>query len=134
MAPMWPSTVLRFAPIVTTDMWLPPALRHAAISPGHWLSPRLYCWMDSKPNASASLPNSRSLATILALIWDRLGLSPGRKKESVPDPGRPVERGLAETSQPDRDLPFRARQYPGSVNPVIGVFMVDHRLLPQLTD
>jgi hypothetical protein len=33
---MWPSTVLRFAPIVTTDMWLPPALRHAAISPGHW--------------------------------------------------------------------------------------------------
>ena len=46
----------------------------------------------------------------------------------------PVERGLAETSQPDRDLPFRARQYPGSVDPVIGVFMVDHRLLPQLTD
>src|ERR1700729_711755 len=56
MASMWPSTVVRFAPIVTTDMWLPPALRHAAISPGHWLSPRLYCWMDSKPNASASLP------------------------------------------------------------------------------
>ena len=26
---------------------------------------------------------------------DRLGLSPARKKESVPDPGRPVERGLA---------------------------------------
>src|SRR5580704_13948887 len=42
MASMWPSTVLRFAPIVTTDMWLPPASRHAAISPGHWLSPRLY--------------------------------------------------------------------------------------------
>src|ERR1700730_11762025 len=64
----------------------------------------------------------------------RLGLSPARKKESVPDPGRPVERGLAETSQPDRDLPFRARQYPGSVDPVVGVLMVDHRLLPQLTD
>src|SRR5947207_14548694 len=42
--------------------------------------------------------------------------------------------GLAETSQPDRDLPFRARQYPGSVDPVVGVLMVDHRLLPQLTD
>src|ERR1700730_11598871 len=68
------------------------------------------------------------------LDLDRLGLSPARKKESVPDPGRPVERGLAETSQPDRDLAFRARQYPGSVDPVIGVFMVDHRLLPQLTD
>src|SRR6516164_5873410 len=69
MASMWPSTVVRFAPIVTTDMWLPPAWRHAAISPGHWLSPRLYCWMDSKPNASASLPSSRNLAVILALIW-----------------------------------------------------------------
>src|SRR5260221_2138257 len=68
------------------------------------------------------------------LDLDRLGLSAARKKESVPDPSRPVERGLAETSQPDRDLPFRARQYPGSVDPVIGVFMVDHRLLPQLTD
>src|SRR6478672_12999757 len=32
------------------------------------------------------------------LDLDRLGLSPARKKESVPDPGRPVERGLAETS------------------------------------
>src|SRR5437899_2977539 len=63
------------------------------------------------------------------LDLDRLGLSPARKKESVPDPGRPVERGLAETSQPDRDPPFRARQDPGSVDPVVGVFMVDHRLL-----
>src|SRR5229473_7794903 len=69
MASMWPSTVVRFAPIVTTDRWLPPASRHAAISRGHWLSPRLYCWMDSKPNASASLPSSSSLAAILALIW-----------------------------------------------------------------
>src|SRR5437773_249990 len=68
------------------------------------------------------------------LDLDRLGLSPARKKESVPDPGRPVERGLAKTSQPDRDLPFRARQYPGSVDPVVGIFMVDHRLLPQLAD
>src|SRR5580704_6108006 len=68
------------------------------------------------------------------LDLDRLGLSPARKKESVPDPGRPVERGLAETSQPDRDLPFRARQYPGSVDPVVGVFMVEHGLFPQLTD
>src|SRR5207237_3264501 len=64
----------------------------------------------------------------------RLGLRPAREQESVPDPGRPVVRGLAETSQPDRDLPLRARQYPGSVDPVVGVFMVDHRLLPQLTD
>ncbi len=69
MASMWPSTVLRFAPIVTTEMWLPPASRHAAISLGHWLSPRVYCWMDSKPNASASRPSSRSLAVIFALIW-----------------------------------------------------------------
>src|SRR6516164_7671481 len=134
MASMWAATGLSIAPIVTTDMWLSPPSRHAAISPGHWLSPRLYCWMDSKPNASASLPSSSSLATILALDLDRLGLSPARKKESVPDPGRPVERGLAETSQPDRDLPFRARQYSGSVDPVVGVFMVDHRLLPQLTE
>jgi hypothetical protein len=64
----------------------------------------------------------------------RLDLSPAREQESVPDPGRPVERGLAETSQPDRDLPFRARQYPGSVDPVVGVCMVDHRLFPQLAD
>src|SRR5258708_33563102 len=68
------------------------------------------------------------------LDLDRLGLRPAGKQESVPDPGRPVERGLAETSQPDRDLPFRARQDPGSVDPVIGGFMVDHRLLPQLAN
>ena len=42
--------------------------------------------------------------------------------------------GLAEASQPDRDLPFRARQYPGSVDPVVGVLMLDHRLFPQLAD
>src|SRR6195256_1747607 len=64
----------------------------------------------------------------------RLGLSPAREQESVPDPGRPVVCDFAETSQPDRDLPFRARQYPGSVDPVVGVLMVDHRLFPQLTD
>src|SRR5947209_1197221 len=63
------------------------------------------------------------------LDLDRLGLSAARKQESVPDPGRPVERGLAEASKPDWDPPFRARQYPGSVDPVVGVLMVDHRLL-----
>src|SRR6202040_994056 len=68
------------------------------------------------------------------LDLDRFGLSPAREQESVPDPGRPVERGLAETSQPDRDLPFRARQYPGSVDLVLGVFMVVHRLLPYLAN
>src|SRR5712672_3861008 len=62
----------------------------------------------------------------------RLGLSPAREQESVPDPGCPVVCGLAETSQPDRDLPFRARQYPGSVDPVVGVLMLDHRLFPQI--
>src|SRR5712672_4636380 len=30
----------------------------------------------------------------------RLGLSPAREQETVPDPGRTVVRGLAETSQP----------------------------------
>jgi len=68
------------------------------------------------------------------LNLDRFGLSPARKQKSVPDPGRPVERSLAETSQPDRDPPFRARQNPGSVDPVIGILMIDHRLFPQLTD
>src|SRR5215831_2751791 len=68
------------------------------------------------------------------LNLDRFGLSPAREQEAVPDPGRPVERGLAETSQPDRDPPFRARQYPGSVDLVVGVAMVDHRLFPQLAD
>src|ERR1700726_2359017 len=68
------------------------------------------------------------------LDLDRFGLRPAREQESVPDPGCPVVRGLAEPSQPDRDLPFRARQYPGSVDPVVGVLMVDHRLFPQLAD
>src|SRR5207245_6512583 len=68
------------------------------------------------------------------LDLNRLGLGPTREQESVPDPGRPVVRGLAETSQPDRDLPFRARQYPGSGDPVVGVIMVDHRMLPQLAN
>src|SRR6267154_4442497 len=54
------------------------------------------------------------------LDLDRFSLSPTREQESVPDPGRPVVCDLAETSQPDRDLPFRARQYPGSVDPVVG--------------
>ena len=35
MASMCASTVVRLEPIVTTDMWLPPPSRHAAISPGH---------------------------------------------------------------------------------------------------
>src|SRR5882762_6047253 len=52
----------------------------------------------------------------------------------VPATGCPVVCDFAETSQPDRDLPFRARQYPGSVDPVVGVLMVDHRLFPQITD
>jgi hypothetical protein len=29
---------------------------------------------------------------------------------------------------------FRARQYPGSVDPVVRILMVDHGLFPQLTD
>src|SRR5580704_18995696 len=65
---------------------------------------------------------------------NRLGLSAARKKEAVPDPGRPVVSSLAEASEPDRDLPFRARQDPGSVDPVVGILVFDHRLLPQLTD
>jgi hypothetical protein len=66
---------------------------------------------------------------------DHLAFSPcSEAEDDAIVAARPVERGLAETSQPDRDLPFRARQYPGSVDPVIGVFMVDHRLFPQLTD
>src|ERR1700730_16902434 len=87
MASMWPSTVLRFTPIVTTDMWLPPASRHAAISPGHWLSPRLYCWIDSKPNASASLSKLEQFSRDPRLDLDRLGLRPARKQEALPDPG-----------------------------------------------
>jgi len=37
---------------VTTDMWLPPASRHAAISPGHWLSRD---WQGQPDAASRSL-------------------------------------------------------------------------------
>ena len=68
------------------------------------------------------------------LDLNRLGLGPAREQKSVPDPGCPVVRGLAETSEPDRDLPFWAWQYPGSVNPVVGVLVVDHRLFPQFAD
>src|SRR5215469_421049 len=68
------------------------------------------------------------------LDLNRLGLSPAREQKSVRDPGRPVVRSLAETSQPDRDHPFRAWQSPGSVDPVVGVLVVDHRLFPQLAD
>src|ERR1700722_2315165 len=70
----------------------------------------------------------------LRLDLHRFGLSPARKHEAVPDPRRPVVRDLAETAQPDRDAPFRARQYSGSVDPVVRILMVDHRLFPQLTD
>jgi len=68
------------------------------------------------------------------LDLDRLGLSPAGKQEPVPDPRRPVVRGVAETTQPDRDRPFRPRQDPSSVDPVIRVLMVDHGLFPQLAD
>jgi hypothetical protein len=34
-----------------------------------------------------------------SLDLDGLGLSPARKQESIPDPGRPVVRCLAETTQ-----------------------------------
>src|SRR5262249_34915588 len=68
------------------------------------------------------------------LDLNRLALRAARKQEPVADPGRPVVSSLAETSQPDPDLPFRARQYSGSVDLVVGVFMFDHRLLPQLAE
>ena len=70
----------------------------------------------------------------LRLDLDRLALRPARKQKAVPDPGRPVVSGLAETAKPDRDLPFRPRQDPGSVDPVVGVLMIDHGLFPQLTN
>src|SRR4051794_13295372 len=47
----------------------------------------------------------------LGLDLDRLGLGPASELKSVADPGRPVERGLARTAQPYRDLPLRSRQY-----------------------
>src|SRR6195256_4909237 len=68
------------------------------------------------------------------LDLDRFGLSPTREQESVPDPGRPVVRGLAGATQPNRDLPCWARQYPGPIDPVVGVLVIDHGLFPQLAD
>ena len=44
------------------------------------------------------------------LDLDRLGLRPARKQETVGDPGRPLECGLAEATQPDRNFSFRPRQ------------------------
>src|ERR1700731_636326 len=134
MASMWPSTVWRFAPIVTTDMWLPPSLAPRRNIARPLVVPATVL-LDGLEAECIGIPSElEQLSHNPRLDLDRLGLSPARKKESVPDPSRPVEGGLAETSQPDRDLPLRARQYPGSVDPVIGVLMVDHRLLPQLTD
>ena len=70
--------------MVTTEMWLPPAARHAAMSPGHWLSPRLYCWIDSKPKASPPRPSSTSLAWIFALILTAsVWLRPENRKPSA---------------------------------------------------
>src|SRR6516162_4899382 len=132
MASMWPSTVVRFAPIVTTDMWLPPASRHAAISPLVFPATVL---LDRLEAECIGVPSEfEQFSRDPRLDLDGLGLRPARKQETVPDPGRPVKRSLAETSQPDRDPPFRTRQYPGSVDPVVRVRMVDHRLFPQLTD
>jgi hypothetical protein len=65
---------------------------------------------------------------------DCLGLRPARKQEAIPDPGRAVVRSLAEATQPDRDPPFWARQDPGPIDPVVGVLIIDHGLLPQLAD
>jgi hypothetical protein len=50
----------------------------------------------------------------LRLDLDGLGLGPASKQKSVPQPCRPVECGLAGAAQPDRDLPFRSGQDPGS--------------------
>jgi hypothetical protein len=61
---------------------------------------------------------------------NRLGLGPAGEHESIADPRRAVVRSLAETAKPDGDLPFRARQYPGPVDPVIGVLVLDDRLFP----
>jgi len=68
------------------------------------------------------------------LDLNRVVLSAARKQEPVADPGRPVVSGLAETTQPYRDLPFRARQYPGTVDLVVGILVFDHRLFPQLAE
>src|SRR5205814_8438614 len=62
-----------------------------------------YCMMVSAERVYFVLDHGRDL--------DRLGLGPASQLKPVADPGRPVERGLARTAQPYRDLPLRSRQY-----------------------
>lgn len=71
--------------------------------------------MDSEAKCIAIPAERGKLGFDLRLDLDRVSLRPARDKESVPDPGGPIERGLAGATQPDRDPPLWARQNPGPV-------------------
>src|SRR5205814_4046532 len=81
---LFPYTTLfrsvRFAPIVTTDMWLPPASRHAAISPGHWLSPRLNCGVARSRREPRSEEHTSELQSLRHLVC-RLLLEKKKKQQ-----------------------------------------------------
>ncbi len=104
------------------------------MSPGHAFSLRVYCWIELEAERADISAKLTQPALDLRLDLHRLGLGPARKQEPVPDSRRAVERGLAEAAQPDRNLAFRARQNPGSVDPVVRVLVCDHGLFPQLAD
>jgi hypothetical protein len=75
-------------------------------------------WINASADGMAP-PKATNRGHLTRVAQRRSGVSTVRPsrcvtdtaKKSVRDPGCPVERGLAETSQPDRDLPFRAWQY-----------------------
>src|ERR1700736_2196051 len=98
MASMWPSTVLRFAPIVHDRYVAPPSLAPCRNIARPLVVPATVL-LDGLEAECIGIPSElEQLSHNPRLDLDRLGLSPARKKESVPDPSRPVERGLAETS------------------------------------
>src|ERR1700731_5501044 len=79
MASMWPSTVWRFAPIVTTDMWLPPSLAPRRNIARPLVVPATVL-LDGLEAECIGIPSElEQLSHNPRLDLDRLGLSPARK-------------------------------------------------------
>src|SRR3977135_4513341 len=114
---MWPSTVVRFAPIVPTEMGRNPAVRRvytrAQRRGGDVATPGLApCRNVAGPlvvAATVLLDRLKSECAVIAaergqfgfdlrLDLDCLSLRPASEQKPVTDPGRSVERGLAGTT------------------------------------
>ena len=122
---MWPSTESKPRPIVTTETWVPPASRQASIAavrspaPPRGAQDILPAEVFDRPAEAA-----HAIAQPFPGVDGVVGVA-ADEDEAVREPGGPVERDFAGSTEPDRDGPRRLRHECGSVDPVEAAGEVD---------